>query len=326
MLILNVTRPCSLHRAGCFLGAGVPTSADPMLPKGATARVETPAEEMTPAEIRDVLAESVDLGVSVVVLAGGEPLARPELLDIAGQFPELMFFLVGTGSLLDDAALAKLELYRNIIPMLSLAGLKAGTDERQGRGAYADVSMIMVEMKKRRLFFGAFITVTRSNFPVTTSRLFVRDLVRRGTRLFFYADYAPVTVGTEDLVPTRTQRGAEPLTVDLLRKEFPALFVAASASERVLGGCMAAGSGFAYINPQGDLEPCPFSSHSDANVCESGLRTALESPLLGAIRGSELHLGEADGGCALLKGGGSVEAPLKPVEDGGSCCPDRLVA
>ena len=85
------------------------------------------------AEIHEALAEAADLGVAVVVL-GGEPLARPELVDVAGRFPELMFIFVTDGSLLDDAALVKLERYRNIIPVLSLDPVEAVTDEWRGHG------------------------------------------------------------------------------------------------------------------------------------------------------------------------------------------------
>ena len=96
----------------------------------------------------------------------------------------------------------------------------------------------MAEMKARRLFFGVSITITRGNFPLTTSRVFVRDLVERGCRLVSYADYVPIETGTERMAPTATQRGAVPLTLDLLRKEFPALFfTSAGAAVRQRAEC-----------------------------------------------------------------------------------------
>ena len=148
-----------------------------------------------------------------------------------------MFILVTDGSLLDDAVLVKLERYRNIIPVLSLDPVEAVTDEWRGHGAYGRVTATMAEMKARRLFFGVSITITRGNFPLTTSRVFVRDLVERGCRLVSYADYVPIETGTERMAPTATQRGAVPLTLDLLRKEFPALFFTSAASGQTEGRC-----------------------------------------------------------------------------------------
>ena len=73
-------------------------------------------------------------------------------------FPNSCSYFVTDGSLLDDAALVKLERYRNIIPVLGLDLVEAVTDERRGHGAYGRVAATMAEMKARRLFFGVSIT------------------------------------------------------------------------------------------------------------------------------------------------------------------------
>ncbi len=251
------------------------------------------------AELRTILRDARDLGVSMVALAGGEPLTRPEILDVAADFPELLFPLVTNGSLLDDAMLAKLETLRNVIPVISLEGLEFETDGRRGDGVYQRALDAMARLQERRIFFGTSLMVTRRNFGLVTSRRFVRDLVDRGARLFFYVDYVPIKAGTEHLIPSQTQRGLEPFTMMLLRSEFRALFVASSASEAAYGGCMAAGGGFVHVSAEGDLEPCPFSPFSDTNLREVPLRVALQSRLLRNIRESGEHLSESDGGCAL---------------------------
>jgi MoaA/NifB/PqqE/SkfB family radical SAM enzyme len=89
------------------------------------------------------------------------------------------------------------------------------------------------------------------------------------------------------------------LTLDLFRAEFPGIFVAASASESVFGGCLAAGQGFIHVSPEGALEPCPFAPFSDANGRDTSLREALASDLMRKIRQSDEHLSESEGGCAL---------------------------
>ena len=153
-----------------------------------------------------------------------------------------------------------------MIPVISLEGLEFETDGRRGDGVYQRALDAMDRMQERRIFFGASIMVTRRNFGLVTSRRFVRGLVDRGARLFFYVDYVPIKAGTEHLIPSQTQRGLEPFTMMLLRSEFRALFVASSASEAAFGGCMAAGEGFVHVSAEGDLEPCPFSPFSDTNL------------------------------------------------------------
>jgi MoaA/NifB/PqqE/SkfB family radical SAM enzyme len=283
LMIMSITRQCNLRCAGCFVHAqGRPTGI-----------------ELTTAELRTVLADARDLGVSIVTLAGGEPLTRPEILDVAAEFPELLFPLVTNGSLLDDAMLSKLEMLRNVIPVISLEGLELETNARRGSGVYQRALDAMDRMRERRIFFGTSVMITRRNFGLVTSRRFVRSLVDRGARLFFYVDYVPIKAGTEYLVPSDTQRGLEPFTMMQLRTEFPAIFVASAASESAFGGCMAAGEGFVHVSAEGDLEPCPFSPFSDTNLRRVPLRVALQSPLLRSIRESGEHLSEAEGGCAL---------------------------
>jgi MoaA/NifB/PqqE/SkfB family radical SAM enzyme len=283
LMILSVTRRCNLRCAGCFVHAQDRPAGD----------------ELSVAQLRRVLYEARDLGVSVVALAGGEPLTRPEILDVAADLPEMLFPLVTNGSLLDDEILAKLEKLPNVVPVISLEGLEHETDGRRGGGVYQRALDAMARMQERHLFFGTSIMVTRQNFGLVTSRRLVRDLVKRGVRLFFYVDYVPIKAGTEHLIPSETQRGLEPFTMLLLRNEFPALFVASGASEAAFGGCMAAGQGFVHVSAEGDLEPCPFSPFSDTNLGEVPLKVALQSRLLRNIRESGERLSEAHGGCAL---------------------------
>ena len=205
LMILSVTRRCNLRCAGCF----VHEQARPV------------GNELSSAELRTILRDARDLGVSMVALAGGEPLTRPEILDIAADFPELLFPLVTNGSLLDDALLTKLQKLRNVIPVISLEGLEFETDGRRGSGVYQRALDAMAKMQQRRIFFGTSIMITRRNFGLVTSRRFVRDLVDRGARLFFYVDYVPIKAGTEHLIPSQTQRGLEPFTMMLLRTRVP---------------------------------------------------------------------------------------------------------
>ncbi len=67
-MIVSITSRCNLACAGCYM-------------KQQRAQ---PSAEMSPDLLRSVIAEAVDIGVSVMVIAGGEPLLRKdEILSLA---------------------------------------------------------------------------------------------------------------------------------------------------------------------------------------------------------------------------------------------------
>ncbi len=208
--------------------------------------------------LRSVLGGARDLGVSMVALAGEEPLTRPEIIDATADFPEMVFPLMTNAVLLDDTVLDKLGTVRNVIPVIRLEGLELETDARRDDGVYQQALDTMARLRERRIPFGTSVAVTRRNFGVVTSRRFVRNLVERGAKLFVYVDYVPVKAGTEHLIPSQKQRGLEPLTMMLLRSEFRAMFVASSASEQSYGGRMPAGRGFVHVSAEAapHVAPC----------------------------------------------------------------------
>ena len=65
-----------------------------------------------------------------------------------------------------------------------------------------------------------------------------------------------------------------------------------------------------HVSAEGDLEPCPFAPYSDANLRETPLLAALQSPFLKAVRDNEDHLEESQGACALY-GSGTVCATVR---------------
>jgi len=254
---------------------------------------------MSGEKLRAVLGEARQLGISLVLLAGGEPLTRPEILDIAGDFPEIVFPLFTNGLLLDQEKAAWLRRRRNVVPVLSLEGHAAETDQRRGRGVYDQLLAKMALLRRHGIFFGTSITLTRRNFATVTGEEFVGELLRAGARLFFFVEYVPVQEGTEDLVLTEEQRAKAQAVLAAYQSRLPGLFIALPGDEEKYGGCLAAGRGFIHLSPEGRLEPCPFAPFSDVSLQEMSLREALNSELLRAIRENGHQLTETRGGCAL---------------------------
>ncbi len=284
-VIYSVTGECNLDCDGCY---------DKLLH-----RSDRP--ELTDGDMRRVLGEARDLGVSIVLLAGGEPLLRRDLLRITAEYPEILFLLFTNGSLLDEGRIEQLKRQHHVIPVLSIEGDETKTDDRRGAGTYEHVVAAMARLKKRRVFFGTSTTLTRANFDMHLDEAHLRDLIRKGCRLFYSINYVPVEPGTDDLQLEPKQVHDLERRLAEFRKRLPAIFIAFPHDEIALGGCLAAGRGFLHINAYGDVEPCPFSPYSDTNLNETPFADALASPLLQSILTSGVVLDETDGRCALWK-------------------------
>jgi MoaA/NifB/PqqE/SkfB family radical SAM enzyme len=282
-MILSVTDQCNLHCQGCY---------SQNLPRVAKA-------EMSLARLESLFAEAEALGTAIILLAGGEPLLKPGLLELTKKFPRIIFPLLTNGTLLDETIVSRIKEQHNVIPMLSVEGYEGDTDLRRGAGTYGRVLAAMEKLQKAGIFFGVSITVTRSNFSTVTGDGFVRGLIGKGCKAFFYVDYSPVKPGTENWVPTPEQR--EVLVGDSFRSKYSAAFLSFPGEEKSFGGCLSSGRGFVHVSASGDLEPCPFAPYSDANLQQMSFKEALRSKFLRRIRDNHEELLEADGGCAIWK-------------------------
>lgn len=283
LLIYSITKTCNLHCRGCY----------------AHAQTRAPEPELTDAELLRVADEAAELGVSILMLAGGEPLTRPVLFELAARHPQIAMPVVTNGLLIDDATIARFQAHRNLIPVISLEGHAGETDDRRGAGVHAYLLGVIARLRAAGLFYGASLTVTQANYDLLTSPAYARELADLGCRLFFYVEYVPIEPHSEERCLTAEQKAGLPPRLDVLRRDLPGLFVALPGEEELFGGCLAAGRGFLHISAEGRVEPCPFAPYSDVSLRQMPLRQALQSDLLRAIRSSDVHLSETQGGCAL---------------------------
>ncbi len=120
IMIVSITSRCNLACAGCYMHG----------------RGGKPAE-MSPEVLASVVAQAADLGVSVIVIAGGEPLVRQEeIFALAKAHPRILFPVFTNGLLIDDAAAAAIARCRNIVPVISFEGFREETDLRRGCGVF----------------------------------------------------------------------------------------------------------------------------------------------------------------------------------------------
>jgi len=282
-MIVSVTSQCNLRCAGCY--------------EKAHARAAQP--NMSTERLTSLLNEARDLGVTFVLIAGGEPLTRKDLLPILCGFPELIFPVFTNGVLIDDATLALFEKNPHLVPILSLEGQTCETDSRRGKGMYDRVLETIAALHQRQIFFGTSITITQSNYDLVTSPSYIQQLIKSGCSAFFFVEYIPVESGTENWILTEEQNKKLHSILDSYRKKYPALFIGFPGDEEQFGGCLSAGRGFVHISAGGNVEPCPFAPYSDVSIESQSLADALQSELLRKIRDNQEELHETKGGCAL---------------------------
>jgi len=289
-LIASITSRCNLHCAGCYSRCS-----------NATVDAE-PVSQLSSAEWLKIFSEAEDLGISFILLAGGEPMLRRDIIEAAGKRPNVLFPIFTNGTYMDEKYYDLFDRCRNLVPIMSIEGGEAVTDARRGVGIYEQTIRNMEELQKRGLIFGASVTVTTENIREVASPEFLKTLADRGCKAVIFVEFVPVTDDSKELAPGDAEREFLSGEIDRLRRENPEMvYVSFPGDEKESGGCVAAGRGFFHINSHGGAEPCPFSPYSDINVRNTSLREALHSPLFTALRDGGILLDDHEGGCVLYE-------------------------
>ena len=288
-LIASITSQCNLHCKGCYSRQNHATSDC------------QPENQLTAQEWSKVFSEAESLGISFILLAGGEPMMRKDVIRQASAFVNIVFPIFTNGVFISRDDLQLFDDNRNLIPVLSIEGDRTMTDERRGTGIFSRQMQNMQELQNRGLLFGASITVTKKNQALVFSEPFVRSLSDAGCGMLIYVEYVPVSPETEALAPDDADRDFMAETLVHLRRAYPdMLFLSFPGDEKATGGCLAGGRGFFHINSRGDAEPCPFSPYSDISVRNHSLLEVMQSGLFRKLRGSGILLQEHSGGCVLF--------------------------
>ncbi len=289
-LIASITQACNLKCAGCY-------SSDIISKK------KSDIKEMLDAKTWErIFKEAASIGIVFILLAGGEPLLRMDVIAKAASIPEILFPLFTNGTLVKEENIKLFDKNRNLIPVLSLEGNEETTDRRRGKGVYQSLTSLMGNLKKKGILFGVSITITVRNIKEVLSYDFVESLQKNGCKLIFYVEYVPINEITKSLAPKDEERSLLEKELFFLRKKYKdIIFISFPGDEKASNGCLAAGRGFFHINSYGEAEPCPFSPYSDINVKDVGIEKALKSKMFVALRNSGLLTESHEGGCVLFK-------------------------
>ena len=298
-LIASITSKCNLHCAGCYSRCN-----------HATVDGE-PVSQLTDEEWYRIFEEADDLGISFILLAGGEPMLRRDIIKAAAKRPNILFPIFTNGTYMDEPYFDLFDQSRNLLPIMSIEGEKEITDARRGSGIYDRLIANMDELHRRGLIFGASVTVTTENIREVSSEAFLKSLADRGCKAVIFVEFVPVTEDSKELAPGEGERAYLRGEIERLRRDHPEMvYISFPGDEKSSGGCVAAGRGFFHINSHGGAEPCPFSPYSDVNVRNTSLRDAMHSPLFTALRNGDILLDDHEGGCVLYEKRDLVESLL----------------
>ncbi len=267
LMVISPTMRCNLRCRGCY---------------SSEYRKEG---EMTFETLMRVINEAKEMGIHFVVVSGGEPYVRKDLLDLYEAQDDVYFLSFTNGTLIDDRLADRLAELGNVLPCISVEGFKKETDERRSPGVYEKVLGAMDRLRDRGVMFGFSATATRQNNELIVSDEFVDFYASKGCFVGWYFQYMPIGRSPSfDLVPTPEQRNNRRIKLNDLRERKEILLADFWNDGALVGGCIAGGREYFHVNSKGDVEPCVFTHFASDNVNETSLGEALGSPLFRAIR------------------------------------------
>jgi MoaA/NifB/PqqE/SkfB family radical SAM enzyme len=265
-MLISPTMRCNLDCYGCYAGI-------------------YPQDDL-PYEVMDrLMGECKEMGIHLVLMTGGEPFLREDLFDLFEKHEDMMFQIYTNGTLIDEKMIDRFVVLGNVVPAISLEGLREETDARRGKGRFDRMVRVMEGLREAGIFFAVSTTQTSRNTDVLTSDGFIDFLVERGCILLWNFHYVPI--GREpdlSLMATPEQRNRMRERLAYFRATKAMLFVDFWNDGCLTQGCIAAGRKYFHVNARGDVEPCVFCHFASDNIKEKPLREALNSPLFREMR------------------------------------------
>jgi len=198
----------------------------------------------------------------------------------------------------------------NVITLVSIEGQPAHTEERRGGGSHTNALGAIKLLKKAKACCGFATTVTKTNCWYVSSDDFIDEMVQLGCSVGYLVEYVPCGPNPRpEWVPEREMSVEIRKRILDLRNKKPLVLVHFPDDEYGSDNrCSAAGISSFHINPQGDIEPCPFVSISRENIRQGGLIKAFKSPFFCEIRKDPELLQRKDFACALFEHQDAIKA------------------
>ena len=282
-MLISPTMRCNLNCYGCYAGD------------------YSKEGELESEEIHRILNEAEEMGIHLVIVLGGEPFLRKDLLEIYQEHPRMIFHVFTHGGFLDENTVETIARLGNVSPAVSLEGYEAETDQRRGKGHFQKVMRGMALLQEAKILFACSLTQTRGNTEILTHDTFIDFLIGKGAMLIWYFMCLPVGRNPDiRWMPTPMQRDQLRQALVRFRATKPILFVDFWNDGRLTHGCMAGGKMYFHINARGEMEPCVFCHFASDNIKGKSLLEVLNSPFFREIRSHQPYLENLLRPCMLV--------------------------
>lgn len=257
ILLISPTKFCNLNCKGCYADS-----------TAINEKLSWTVLERLVQEVRTLW------GSRFVVFSGGEPLAyRDEgnsVMELVENNPDIFFMMYTNGTLIDNKTARRMGKMGNLIPAISIEGMKETTDTRRGDGIFDQIIAAMERLRQEKVFFGLSITATRENAEeVLSERVIDFYFNEMDANFAWLFQYMPIGRAiTLDLLPTPEQRlWMWKRSWELIRERRLYISDFWNGGPAALG-CIAAGreGGYMAVCWNGDVIPCAFMPYSPVNI------------------------------------------------------------
>ncbi len=233
-----------------------------------------------------LLDEAKELGINFVVISGGEPYLRKDLLELFETHASMYFLTYTNGTIIADRGLAPtLAELGNVMPCISVEGFKKETDARRGKGVFDKIVQAMHTMRESGLIFGFSATPMRHNNELLLTDEFVEFYKDLGCLVGWYFSYMPIGRSPSvELMPTPRQRLHRYRSIRALRAKHNLILADFWCDGMLTGGCLSGGRTFFHVNASGGVEPCVFNQFYVDSILNKSLKECLTSAFMRDIR------------------------------------------
>jgi len=297
LVALNLTRRCNLKCAHCYLDAGTLNSGDP--------------DELATPEVCALLNEIASLSdETMVVLTGGEPLLRPDIMEIAAYASGLgLMVVMGTnGVLLTDKRVAALQAAGVSAVGISVDSLKAGYHDgfRGAAGSWGKTISGIDGCRRAGLMFQVHFSVTDDNAHELESMIaFCRSSGAAVLNVFFLVctgrgeTFTNISLETYEKTLRRVAEAARDENELLVRARCAPHFKRMALEMNPplpvtlihgyeAGGCLA-GTRYCRVTPTGGITACPYIEESVGSIRDTAFADIWrDAPMFNVLREPKL--------------------------------------
>lgn len=291
----NVTNACNMYCAHCYRDAGCKAE-----------------DELSTADAKKLLTEIKRAGFQIMIFSGGEPLMRPDILELVKFADSLGLFPVfGTnGTLITPQMARDLKAAGARAMGISLDSLDAAKHDkfRSFPGGWQGAVDGMKNCKAAGLPFQIHTTVMDWNAPELEDMIdFAVEIGARAHHFFFLVPTGrAATIEEESLraeqyedVLTRIMKKQQTVPIELkptCAPQFLRIAAELGMKSRFHRGCLA-GLSYCIISPKGKVQPCAYLKEYLGDVRETPFDEIWKNnPVLQKLRTMKY-----DGGCGACK-------------------------